>query len=33
MRILNLLFAQPGSQIDFSFRNDSDYESQMFVKY
>ena len=21
------------SQIDFSFRNDSDYESQMFVKY
>lgn len=22
-----------GSQIDFSFRNDSDYESQMFVKY
>ena len=22
-----------GSQIDFSFRNDSNYESQMFVKY
>ena len=22
-----------GSQIDFSFRNNSDYESQMFVKY
>ena len=31
--IENAICSSVGSQIDFSFRNNSDYESQRFVKY
>ena len=31
--IENAIYSSVGSQIDFSFRNNLDYESQKFVKY
>ena len=32
-KIENAIYSSVGSHIDFSFRNNSDYESQRFVKY
>ena len=32
-KIENAICSNVGSHIDFSFRNNLDYESQMFVKY
>ena len=32
-KIENAIYSSVGSHVDFSFRNNLDYESQMFVKY